>query len=83
VFDELFADDFVDHTPQPDIGDDKESVRGLCEMPRAAFPGCGAETHWQRADGNTVTTFRTHYGDPQGASLGIARKTARSLTVGE
>jgi hypothetical protein len=24
VFDELFADDFVDHTPQPDSGADKE-----------------------------------------------------------
>ena len=29
VFDELFADDFVDHTPQPNMIPNKEGVRGL------------------------------------------------------
>ena len=40
VFDELFADDFVDHSPQPESGADKEGVRGLYKMLRAAFPDC-------------------------------------------
>jgi len=44
VFDELFADDFVDHTPQPsttpDPGTtpDKDGVRHLSTMLRQAFP---------------------------------------------
>lgn len=29
VFEELFADDFVDHTPQPNMTPDKEGVRAL------------------------------------------------------
>jgi hypothetical protein len=29
VFDELFADDFVDHTPQPGVSADKDGVRLL------------------------------------------------------
>lgn len=29
VFEELFADDFVDHTPQPNTTRDKEGVRKL------------------------------------------------------
>jgi len=72
MFDELFADDFVDHTPQPDSGADKEGVRGLYKMLRAAFPDFGAEIHWQRADGDTVTTFRTYYGTHKGPLLGTA-----------
>jgi hypothetical protein len=29
VFEELFAEDFVDHTPQPNMTPDKPGVRGL------------------------------------------------------
>jgi hypothetical protein len=66
MFDELFADDFVDHPPQPDSGADKEGVRGLYKVLRAAFPDLRAEIHWQRADGDTVTTFRTYYRTHEG-----------------
>ena len=38
VFDELFADDFVDHTPQPGTTPDKDGVRHLSPMLRQAFP---------------------------------------------
>jgi len=72
VFDELFADDFVDHSPQPESGADKEGVRGLYKMLRAAFPDLRAEIHWQRADGDTVTTFKPYYGTHKGPFLGIA-----------
>jgi steroid delta-isomerase-like uncharacterized protein len=71
VFDKLFADDFVDHTPQPDSSSDKEGVRGLYKMLRAAFPDFRAEIHW-RADGDVVTTFKTYYGTHKGLFLGIA-----------
>ena len=37
VFEELFADDFVDHTPQPGTTPDKAGVRKLYSYIRAAF----------------------------------------------
>ena len=38
VFDELFADDFLDHTPQPGRTPDKEGARQLYKSLRSAFP---------------------------------------------
>jgi len=45
VFEELFADDFVDHTPQPNMTPDKTGVRKLYSYMREAFP--------QRSIGNS------------------------------
>jgi SnoaL-like polyketide cyclase len=55
VFDELFADDFVDHTPQPDSGADKEGVRDLYKMLRAAFPDFPCQ--------DTLAACRRRHGD--------------------
>ena len=38
VFEVLFADDFIDHTPQPGTTPDKAGVRKLYSYIRAAFP---------------------------------------------
>jgi steroid delta-isomerase-like uncharacterized protein len=72
VFEEVFADDFVDHTPQPNMIPDKAGVRGLYRSLRAAFPDFRAEIHWQAADGDLVTTFKTYRGTHEGAFLGVA-----------
>jgi predicted ester cyclase len=72
VFDELFADDFVDYTPQPGMTPDKKGVRKLYGYLRAAFPDFHAEIHWQLADGERVTTYKTYYGTHEGPHLGIA-----------
>ena len=72
VFEELFADDFVDHTPQPNTTRDKEGVRKLYSYIRAAFPDFHAEIHWQLADGDCVTTYKTYHGTHEGPFLGIA-----------
>jgi len=72
VFDELFADAFVDHTPQPNTTPDKAGVRRLYTNLRAAFPDFRAEIHWQLADGDWVTTYKTYYGTHEGPFLGIA-----------
>ena len=72
VFDQLFADDFVDHTPQPDMTPDKAGVRKLYTYIRAAFPDFHAEIHWQLADGDRVTTYKTYYGTHEGPLFGIA-----------
>lgn len=72
VFDELFADDFVDHTPQPNMIPNKEGVRGLYTALRTAFPDFHAEIHWQAAEGELVTTYKTYHGTHQGSFLGVA-----------
>src|SRR5215472_187104 len=72
VFDELFADGFIDHTPQPGTTPDKAGVRKLYTYLRVAFPDFHAEIHWQLADGDRVTTYKTYYGTHQGPFLGVA-----------
>jgi steroid delta-isomerase-like uncharacterized protein len=72
VFEELFADDFVDHTPQPNTTSDKKGVRKLYGYLRAAFPDFYAEIHFQLADGEYVTTYKTYHGTHEGPFLGIA-----------
>jgi SnoaL-like polyketide cyclase len=52
VFDELFADNFVDYTPQPNMTHDKAGVQQLYRYIRDAFPDFHAEIHWQLADGD-------------------------------
>ena len=59
VFEELFADNFVDHTTQPGTTPDKTGVRKLYGHMREAFPDFHAVIHWQRADGDTVSTIST------------------------
>src|SRR5215472_14527495 len=71
VFDELFADDFTDHTPQPNTTPDKAGVRKLYTYIRAAFPDFHAEIHWQLADGDRVTTYKTYHGTHEGPFLGV------------
>src|SRR5205814_7015026 len=56
VFEELFADDFVDH---------------IVKRLRAAFPDFRPEIHWQAAAGDLVTTYKTYHGTHQGEFLGI------------
>lgn len=72
LFDELFADDYVDHTPQPGRPGDKAGTKALYRSLREAFPDFWAEIHWQAADGDLVTTFKTYHGTHQATFLGIA-----------
>ena len=43
VFEELFADDFVDHTPQPNMTPDRAGVPKLYSYIGDAFPDFRAE----------------------------------------
>ncbi|MFJ5121360.1 MULTISPECIES: ester cyclase [unclassified Kitasatospora] len=72
LFDELWADDFVDHTPQPGRTPDKAGALELYRVLRAAFPDFRPEIHWQAADGNLVTTYKTYHGTHSGEFFGIA-----------
>jgi steroid delta-isomerase-like uncharacterized protein len=78
VFEELFAQDFVDHTPQPGRTADREGARELYHVLRAAFPDFHAVIHWQTVDGDLVTTFKTYHGTHKGEFFGIA-PTGRSI----
>lgn len=71
VFEELFSDDFVDHTPQPGRTPDKDGARQLYRILRAAFPDFHAVIHWQTADGELVTTYKTYHGTHKEAFLGV------------
>jgi steroid delta-isomerase-like uncharacterized protein len=73
VFDELFAADFVDHTPQRGFGTDREAVRALYRSIRQAFPDFTPEIHFQvaGADG-MVTTYKTYHGTHRGPFMGAA-----------
>ena len=71
VFEELFAPDFLDHTPQPGRTPDRDGARELYRVLRTAFPDFRAEIHWQAADGDLVTTYKTYYGTHEGPFLGI------------
>lgn len=72
VFEELFSDDFVDYTPQPNMTPDKAGAKSLYRALRTAFPDFRAEIHWQTADGDIVTTFKTYFGTHKGTFLGVA-----------
>ena len=72
VFEELFADDFLDHTPQPGRTPDKDGARQLYKILRAAFPDFHADIHWQLADGDRVTTYKTYHGTHRGEFFGVA-----------
>ncbi|WP_084216312.1 ester cyclase [Pseudonocardia spinosispora] len=72
LFDALFADDFVDHTPQPGSGSDKAAVLGLYQNLRSAFPDFTPDIRWQTLSGDLVTTFKIYRGTHRGPFLGIA-----------
>src|SRR5258708_1381078 len=65
VFEELFADDFLDHTPQPGRTPDKAGAREHYRRPRAAVPDFHADIHWQLAHGDPVTSYNTDPLPPQ------------------
>jgi steroid delta-isomerase-like uncharacterized protein len=79
VFEDLFADDFVDHTPQANMTPDKCGVRSLYKTIREAFPDFHAVIHWQTADGEIVTTFKTYHGTHRGTFLGVP-PTGRNIS---
>jgi predicted ester cyclase len=72
LFEELFDDAFVDHTPQPGTTPDKDGVRVLYHRLRDAFPDFDADIQWQSAADDLVTTYKIYRGTQKGAFLGVA-----------
>jgi len=71
LFDELFDENFRDHTPQPGGKPDKAGVLELYRRLREAFPDFTPEIHWQKADGDVVTTYKTYHGTHLGNFRGL------------
>src|SRR5260370_38503910 len=69
VFEELFADDFVDHTPQPNGTPDKAGARGLYHAPRPAFPHFPAPIPCQVPDGDLGGASHTGNAQHEGTRL--------------
>jgi|SRR5882757_3753606 len=80
LFDDLFADDFVDHTPQPGVTADKAGVLVLYRAMRAAFPDFTPDIGWQVTNGDLVTTYKLYRGTHLGEFLGFA-PTGRSFEI--
>ena len=78
VFEQLFAKNFVDHTPQPGRAPDRDGALKLYKVLRTAFPDFHAVIHWQAVDGDLVTTFKTYHGTHKGEFFGIA-PTGKSI----
>lgn len=71
LFDELFADDFVDHTPQEGVTADKAGVLQLYKGMRAAFPDFNPVIGWLAVEGDLVTTYKVYHGTHLGPLLGV------------
>jgi predicted ester cyclase len=78
LFERLYAEDYVDHTPFGDFAPDRNGTRKIYETFRAAFTGWHAEIHQQVAEGDLVTTRKTYVGTHDGEFLGIA-PTGRTI----
>ena len=72
VVDELFADDFIDHTPFPGVPPTRDGVKMLFGYLRSAFPDLQVRIHEQIAEGEKVVTRKTFEGTHRGDFMGVA-----------
>jgi len=70
VVDELFADDFFDHSALPGLPPNRDGVRILFGALRAAFPDLDVTIHEQIGEGEKVVTRKTFTGTHQGEFMG-------------
>ncbi|MES2106283.1 MAG: ester cyclase [Pseudomonadota bacterium] len=68
-FDDIFAEDFVDHTPPLGNAAGRTATRNWFLDLRTAFPDLHVEMHWQVALGDVVTNFSSFKGTHLGAFL--------------
>ena len=81
LIDELLAPNFVNHTPAPGLPPDREGIKQLLSMFRAAFPDGSMTIEDMIAEGDKVVSRKTYRGTHQGEFLGIP-PTGRHITVG-
>ncbi len=72
VVDELFADDFVDHSPFPGVPPTRDGVKMLFGYLRSVFPDLRVRIDEQVADEGKVVTRKTFEGTHRGEFMGVA-----------
>lgn len=77
--DELFAANFVNHTPPPNISNDRDGIRRLFAMTHAAFPDGRIQVADQISDATKVWTRKTFSGTHTGA-FGTIPPTGKLIT---
>lgn len=72
VIDELFDENFVDHTPLEGLPGTREGIRMLFAVLREAFPDLRVCVSEQIAEGNRVVTRKTFRGTHGGPFMGLS-----------
>lgn len=72
LFERLFAQNYVDHTPFGGFPPDRNGTREIYRTFRAAFPNWNAQVHFQIAESDLVSTYKTYHGTHLGPFMGIA-----------
>lgn len=78
--DEIFAAQYVDHNPLPEMTPDREGLKQSVTMMRAAFPDLHTRTEDLVAEGDKVVNRWTASGTHKGEFMGIA-PTGKQVTV--
>ena len=82
VVDEFVADDYVDHTPPPDVPPGRAGLKQLATMFRNGFPDLAISEEDLIAEGDKVVMRQITTGTHQGDFMGIAA-TGKKITVNE
>ena len=80
VVDELVAPSFVNHTPPSGVPPDREGIKYLTQMFRAAFPNGAMTIEDMLAEGDRVVTRKTFRGTHTGDLMGIP-STGKQVTI--
>ena len=81
VLDELVAPTVVNHTAPPGVPPDREGIRQLSALFRAAFPDGRMTVEDMIAEGDRVATRKTFRGTHQGAFMGLP-PTGKPVEIG-
>ena len=71
VIDELVAEDFVDHTPLPDLPPNRAGIRHTIRMMREAFPDIEVTNEELVAEGDMVVARQITRGTHKGKFMGV------------
>ena len=69
--DEIFAEDFVDHTPFPGVPPTRDGVKMLFRYLRGAFPDLRVQISEQIGESERVVTRKTFQGTHRGEFMGV------------
>jgi predicted ester cyclase len=81
AIDEFCSPEFVNHSAPPGLPADREGIKVVTAMFRAAFPDSYFTVEDMMAEGDKVATRKTFHGTHQGEFMGIS-PTGRRVSMG-